>query len=66
MAEGHIIFKICPICGGDGKMLGTSFDEQGNPSGTEYDCVVCGGYGNLLWGYMTKDDETIPDNLPIP
>ena len=44
----------------------TAFDENGVPTGAEADCAVCMGKKYILWGYATKDDFTIPDDLPIP
>ena len=64
--EGHLLYIICTQCGGDGKMPRTVYDENGNPSPSEADCAVCNGNKYILWGYATKDNQPIPDDLPIP
>lgn len=66
MADGSLLFKICTHCGGDGLNPRTYYDVSGNPTLGTADCGVCNGDKYILWGYMTKDDFTIPDDLPIP
>lgn len=64
--EGHLVFKICTHCGGDGLSDRWNADNEGQGSVGQGPCTICNGTGYILWGYMTKDNYTIPDDLPIP
>lgn len=62
MAEGHLVYRMCRYCDGTGIMdLATGTDPV---VVTQVPCTYCGATGAIFWGWMTKDDETIPDNLP--
>jgi len=65
MAEGHIVWKQCPGCDGTGvnpKFVVT--DPPGTGSIVDDTCPVCNGNKYLMWGWMSKDNATIPDFLP--
>jgi DnaJ-class molecular chaperone len=64
MADGHHVWQKCPTCNGTGvneKFIG---DQQGVGGVVEDTCPTCDGDKYLLWGWMSKDDQTLPDFLP--
>ena len=64
MAEGHIVWKQCEYCSGTGvnpKFVG---DQDGVGGVVDAECPICGGDKYVLWGWMSKDDATLPDFLP--
>jgi len=64
MAEGHIVYQKCPTCDGTGINKRVDSNAQGNGSVIEDTCPKCDGNRYLVWGWMTKDDATLPDFLP--
>ena len=62
--EGHIVYKKCHGCDGTGISPQYSGDEYGVGEVVDMDCPICGGDKYLLWGWITKDDASLPDFLP--
>lgn len=64
MAEGHLIYRRCKWCDGTGqRQITTGSDPVVIIEG---DCPYCATTGTIFWGWMTKDNFEIPDNLPDP
>lgn len=64
MADGHHIWQKCLNCQGTGvnpKFVG---DADGVGGVVDADCSACDGDKYVLWGWMSKDDQTLPDFLP--
>ena len=64
MAEGHIVYQKCPACDGTGIDLAYVSDQYGGGGPSEETCPRCDGDKYILWGWMTKDDATLPDFIP--
>ena len=64
MADGHWIWKKCPWCSGTGQYIKVGGDNP--PESSEVDCGYCDATGGIFWGWMSKDDYEIPDDLQNP
>jgi len=47
--------KVCPVCGGDGHVDGTTL---GRPEGTSFSCKTCQGYGFILEKVEVNKEES--------
>ena len=64
MADGHIIWQKCPDCSGTGINLKFVGDQYGSGGISEEACPKCAGTKYIEWGWMSKDDQELPDFLP--
>lgn len=62
--DGHIVYKRCGSCKGTGVNLKFDDDPSGSGDFIEDDCPICDGNKYVLWGWLTKDDATLPDYIP--
>mgnify|MGYP003592678603 CR=1 FL=1 len=62
--EGHWVYRICNQCMGHGHLNKISSTEGGGTTEETEECPACHGDKVYLWGYMTKDNYTLPDVIP--
>jgi DnaJ-class molecular chaperone len=64
MADGHAVWQKCPMCNGTGVNIKFISDQYGVGGPGEETCPECSGDKYIVWGWMSKDDQTLPDFLP--